>query len=172
MALLSVSFSKRRVSAAVIAESASVANRLRRQASFSRVTSWYMPTPGQIRTVPRPRQRPQCGWHLRPLEVFRRALGKMSTGQWAWLSGIRSPIAEDQELPRSIVPPNLTILSVLTWTGPNIREAQGLPPPHDVMKGAANCGGLALVLVAVMNIESSIVPVAGFGTNPVSTRHP
>jgi hypothetical protein len=51
-----------------------------------------------------PRKRPQGGWHLRPLETFRRALGKMSTGQWAWLSEIRSPIAEDQELPRSFVP--------------------------------------------------------------------
>ena len=30
--------------------------------------------------------------------------GKMSTGQWAWFSKIRSPIAEDQEVPRSIVP--------------------------------------------------------------------
>ena len=40
VALLSASFSKSRVSAAVIAEPAPVANRLRRQASFSIVTSY------------------------------------------------------------------------------------------------------------------------------------
>jgi hypothetical protein len=40
------------------------------------------------------------------------------------------------------------------------------------MKEAANWGGLVLVLVAVMKIESSIVPVAGFGTNPVSAGPP
>jgi hypothetical protein len=40
------------------------------------------------------------------------------------------------------------------------------------MKEAASGGGLALVLITVMKIESSIVPVAGFGTNSVSTGHP
>jgi hypothetical protein len=42
--------------------------------------------------------------HLRPLSLSAGHWGKMSTGQWAWLSDIRSPIAEDQEVPRSIVP--------------------------------------------------------------------
>ena len=40
------------------------------------------------------------------------------------------------------------------------------------MKEAANWGGLILDLVAVMKIEGSIVPVAGFGTNPVSAGPP
>jgi hypothetical protein len=40
------------------------------------------------------------------------------------------------------------------------------------MKEAANWGGLVLALVAVINIESSIVPVAGFGTNAVSAGPP
>ena len=61
--------------------------------------------------------------------------GKMSTGQWAWLSEIRSPIAQDQELARSIVPPNLKIFSILSRKGPNTRKAQGrLPRPPDFMK--------------------------------------
>jgi hypothetical protein len=40
------------------------------------------------------------------------------------------------------------------------------------MKEAACGSGLALVPIAVMKIESSIVPVAGFGTNSVSPGHP
>jgi len=53
--------------------------------------------------------------------------GKMSTGQWAWLSEIRSPIAEHQEFPRSIVPPNLKYRVNQDRTG--YRKAQGLPAP-------------------------------------------
>lgn len=71
-----------------------------------------------------PRKRPQCGWHLRPLETFRRALGKMSTGRPALLSEISHRLLRTKNSQGQSFRP-FEILSVLTRTGLNIRKARG-----------------------------------------------
>jgi hypothetical protein len=54
-----------------------------------------------------PRKRPQCGWHLRPLETFRRALGKMSTGRPALLSEISHRLLRTKNSQGQSFRPNL-----------------------------------------------------------------